>query len=80
MQGTSKEVIIGAKHCFLKKNLVLFIVKLSVIFFSTLIFSTLNTTLNSTLDTLVLTCHFVAPIGSLTQPVATALKSVEQLP
>ena len=32
----------------------LFIVEFSVIFFSTLIFSTLNTTLNSTLDTLCL--------------------------
>ena len=42
------------KTLFFKKNLVLFIVELSVIFFSTLIFSTLNTTLNSTLDTLVL--------------------------
>ena len=41
------------KTLFFKKNLVLFIVELSVIFFSTLIFSTLNTTLNSTLDTLV---------------------------
>ena len=40
------------KTLFFKKNLVLFIVELSVIFFSTLIFSTLNTTLNSTLDTL----------------------------
>ena len=46
------------KTLFFKKNLVLFIVELSVIFFSTLIFSTLNTTLNSTLDTLAL-----APIG-----------------
>ena len=41
------------KTLFFKKNLVLFIVELSVIFFSTLIFSTLNTTLNSTLDTLL---------------------------
>ena len=41
------------KTLFFKKNLVLFIVELSVIFFSTLIFSTLNTTLNSTLDTLM---------------------------
>ena len=41
------------KTLFFKKNLVLFIVELSVIFFSTLIFSTLNTTLNSTLDTLI---------------------------
>ena len=40
------------KTLFFKKNLVLFIVELSVIFLSTLIFSTLNTTLNSTLDTL----------------------------
>ena len=40
------------KTLFFKKKLVLFIVELSVIFFSTLIFSTLNTTLNSTLDTL----------------------------
>ena len=36
------------KTLFFKKNLVLFIVELSVIFFSTL-----NSTLNSTLDTLV---------------------------
>ena len=42
------------KTLFFKKNLVLFIVELSVIFFSTLIFSTLNTTLNSTLDTLLM--------------------------
>ena len=37
----------------------LFIVELSVIFFSTLIFSTLNTTLNSTLDTLLSTTQFI---------------------
>ena len=36
----------------------LFIVELSVIFFSTLIFSTLNTTLNSTLDTLTFIASF----------------------
>ena len=41
------------KTLFFKKNLVLFIVELSVIFFWTLIFSTLDTTLNSTLDILV---------------------------
>ena len=47
----------------------LFIVELSVIFFSTLIFSTLNTTLNSTLDTLV---RGVRPFNQL-----ILLKSIE---
>ena len=42
-----------AKTLFFQKNLVLYIVELSIIFFSTLIFSTLNATLTSTLDTLL---------------------------
>ena len=66
----------------------LFIVELSVIFFSTLIFSTLNTTLNSTLDTLFWPLNnFFVQEGNLTKKIkllvgisATMCHSAEKIP